>query len=126
MKEAKWKEVPVEVVDWSEEKQREFIIKDNVGFGEWGWEQIVKDWPEAADWGLEVPNWSAGHEVNQMDENDLDMSEEFDPIGLSKGLQRVVFIFDGPHEAESYLKSAGVEFKKMAMAWQANLSTQSI
>ena len=32
MKEAGWKEVPVEVVDWSEEKQREFIIKDNVGF----------------------------------------------------------------------------------------------
>jgi len=126
MKEAKWKEVPVEVVDWSEEKQREFIIKDNVGFGEWDWEVVQNDWPEAREWGLEVPAWSAGHEVNQMDENDLDLSEEFDPIGLSKGLQRVVFIFDGPDEAESYLKSAGVEFKKMAMAWQANLSTQSI
>jgi hypothetical protein len=57
MKEAKWKEIPVEVVDWSEEKQREFIIKDNVGFGDWDWEQIVKDWPEAADWGLEVPGF---------------------------------------------------------------------
>jgi hypothetical protein len=128
MKEAGWKEVPVEVVDWSEEKQREFIIKDNVGFGEWDWENLANEWDaeQLTDWGLEVPAWSAGHEVNQMDENDLDMSEEFDPIGLSKGLQRVVFIFDGPDEAESYLKSAGVEFKKMAMAWQANLSTQSI
>jgi hypothetical protein len=35
MQEAGWSEVPVQVVDWSEEKQREFIIKDNVGFGEW-------------------------------------------------------------------------------------------
>lgn len=35
MKEAGWKEVPVEIVEWDEEKQREFIIKDNVGFGEW-------------------------------------------------------------------------------------------
>ena len=31
MKEAGWKEAPVEVVDWSEEKQKEFVIKDNVG-----------------------------------------------------------------------------------------------
>jgi hypothetical protein len=61
-----------------------------------------------------------------MDENDLDMTEEFDPVGLSSGMQRVVFIFDGPNEAESYLKSLKVEFKKMAMAWQVNLSTQSI
>jgi len=29
-KEAGWKEIPVTVVDWSEDKQREFIIKDNV------------------------------------------------------------------------------------------------
>ena len=28
MKEAGWKEAPVEIVDWNEEKQREFIIKE--------------------------------------------------------------------------------------------------
>ena len=33
MQEAGWSEVPVEIVDWSEEKQREFIIKDNVDRG---------------------------------------------------------------------------------------------
>ena len=37
MKEAGWKEAPVEIVDWDEDKQRQFIIKDNVGFGEWDW-----------------------------------------------------------------------------------------
>jgi ParB-like chromosome segregation protein Spo0J len=59
MKEAKWKEVPVEVVDWSEEKQREFIIKDNVGFGEWDWENLANEWDaeQLADWGLEVPGF---------------------------------------------------------------------
>ena len=31
MNEAGWEEVPVEVVEWPEEKQKEFIIKDNVG-----------------------------------------------------------------------------------------------
>ena len=45
MKEAGWKEVPVEIVDWDEDKQRQFIIKDNVGFGEWDWEmQQYRDW----------------------------------------------------------------------------------
>jgi ParB-like chromosome segregation protein Spo0J len=59
MKEAGWKEVPVEVVDWSEEKQREFIIKDNVGFGDWDWEQLANEWEaeQLADWGLEVPGF---------------------------------------------------------------------
>jgi ParB-like chromosome segregation protein Spo0J len=57
MKEAGWKEVPVEVVDWSEEQQREFIIKDNVGFGEWDWELIANEWDaeQVVEWGLDLP-----------------------------------------------------------------------
>lgn len=31
MKEAGWKEIPVRVVDWPEDKQKEFIIKDDRG-----------------------------------------------------------------------------------------------
>ena len=57
MKEAGWKEVPIEVVDWSEQQQKEFIIKDNVGFGEWEWDMLANEW-EADDlekWGLDVP-----------------------------------------------------------------------
>lgn len=57
MKDAGWKDVPVEVVDWPEERQREFIIKDNVGFGEWDWPIIANDWPEAVEWGLDVPGF---------------------------------------------------------------------
>ena len=57
MKEAGWKQVPVEVVDWPEDKQREFIIKDNVGFGEWDWNDLANNWDsEVLDkWGLDVP-----------------------------------------------------------------------
>jgi DNA modification methylase len=57
MKEAKWKEIPVEVVDWDEAKQREFIIKDNVGFGEWDWDDLANNWDaeELDAWGLDVP-----------------------------------------------------------------------
>jgi len=60
MKEAGWKEVPIEVVDWTEEKQREFIIKDNVGFGEWDWEGLANEWDveELESWGLDIPNFN--------------------------------------------------------------------
>ena len=56
MQEAGWKEVPVKIVDWSEEKQREFIIKDNVGFGEWDWDELANTWnaEELTEWGLDV------------------------------------------------------------------------
>ena len=60
MKEAGWKECPVQIVDWPEEKQREFIIKDNVGFGEWDWEIIANEWDteQLTDWGLDIPDFT--------------------------------------------------------------------
>ena len=57
MKEAGWKEAPVAVVDWDEDKQRQFIIKDNVGFGEWDWDMLANEWDAESlgEWGLDVP-----------------------------------------------------------------------
>lgn len=54
--EAGMKEVPVDVADWSEEKQREFIIKDNISGGEWDWETLANEWDteELEEWGLTV------------------------------------------------------------------------
>ena len=57
MVEAGWKSIPVEVVNWTKEKQDEFIIKDNVGYGEWDWDTLTNEWDVEAleDWGLELP-----------------------------------------------------------------------
>jgi hypothetical protein len=120
------KELPIILADeWTEEQKAEFLIKDNVGFGEWDWNELNNDWntEQLNEWGLEVPQWAAGESVNNMSEDDLDMTEEFDPIGKASGLQRVVFIFDGSEEAESYLNNLGVKFEKRNMAWQVNLNT---
>ncbi len=61
MKEARWKEVPVQVVDWSEQQQKEFIIKDNVGFGEWEWDMLANEWDadDLEKWGLDVPGFES-------------------------------------------------------------------
>lgn len=57
MKEAGWKEAPVKIVDWPEDKQREFIIKDNVSGGEWDWSSLANEWDIELldDWGLDLP-----------------------------------------------------------------------
>lgn len=66
MQAAGWEEVPVEVVDWPEERQREFIIKDNVGFGEWDWEIIANEWPDVGGWGLDVPGFDNAGDIVEL------------------------------------------------------------
>lgn len=43
--------------DWTEEKRKEFTIKDNVGFGEWDWDALANEWDsdQLSEWGLDVP-----------------------------------------------------------------------
>ena len=44
-KEAGLKEVPIiKASELNEDQQREFIIKDNVGFGEWDWDTLANEW----------------------------------------------------------------------------------
>jgi len=42
---------------WSQEQKDEFIIKDNVGFGEWDWDILANEWNTnvLSDWGLDLP-----------------------------------------------------------------------
>lgn len=50
-------EVPVYIASWEEAKHKEFIIKDNLAFGEWDWDMLANEWDaeELDDWGLDVP-----------------------------------------------------------------------
>lgn len=57
-KEAGLKEVPIIMAsNLTEDQQMEFIIKDNVGFGEWDWEDLANNWnvDQLSMWGLDVP-----------------------------------------------------------------------
>jgi ParB-like chromosome segregation protein Spo0J len=56
--EAGFTEVPIiKASDLTEEQKAEFIIKDNVGFGEWDWEALANEWEaeQLDEWGLDVP-----------------------------------------------------------------------
>jgi site-specific DNA-methyltransferase (adenine-specific) len=60
-KEIGLKELPVILADeWTEEQKTEFLIKDNVGFGEWDWEELSSEWDtdKLDEWGLDVPDFA--------------------------------------------------------------------
>jgi DNA modification methylase len=56
-KEAGVKEIPVIITDLSDDKQKEFLIKDNTSGGEWDWDIIANEWDieQLTEWGLDVP-----------------------------------------------------------------------
>jgi len=77
MREAGWKDVPIQVVDWDEDKQRQFIIKDNVSGGEWDWEMLANEWDteELQEWGLDLPDFDNAKEL-EAEEDDYEMPDQ--------------------------------------------------
>ena len=71
IKEAGIKEINVDIVDWNEQQQKEFIVKDNVGYGEWDWDDLANNWDseELTDWGLDIPNFDSN--VLEAEEDDF-------------------------------------------------------
>lgn len=75
--EAGIKEALVDVVDWPEEKQREFVIKDNVAFGEWDWNELANTWDsvELADWGVDVITFDSSINMDEFFEDEKEQKE---------------------------------------------------
>lgn len=76
-REAGLKEIPIIVAsDLSEEQQKEFIIKDNLGFGEWDWDVLANEWNDfdLINWGLDLPKF---------DETTVDDQQEQDFVKIS-------------------------------------------
>ena len=74
LQELKYKEIPDNWVmladEWSEEKRKEFTIKDNVSFGEWDWDTLANEWnfEELTEWGLDIPNFE---KIDNLKEGDV-------------------------------------------------------
>jgi DNA modification methylase len=71
--EAGLKDVPVkQAKDLTEAQKKEFIVKDNVGYGEWDWDELANSWnvEELTDWGLDIPNF----DVNNLEAEEDDFA----------------------------------------------------
>lgn len=74
-KEAGLKEVPIiKASTLTPEQQREFIIKDNIGYGDWDWPLLNTDWDteQLSDWGLDVPEFA--DEVNDYSDKNSEIN----------------------------------------------------
>lgn len=62
--------------DLSDSEKTEFIIKDNVGFGEWDWDRLANEWDgdDLVDWGIDL--WKS-EETKQVKDLSEKLSECF-------------------------------------------------
>jgi ParB-like chromosome segregation protein Spo0J len=71
-------DVPVvQAKDLTDLQKKEFIVKDNVGYGEWDWDDLANNWDEQllTEWGLDIPNFDIIDEQEQKDLSDKIKSE---------------------------------------------------
>jgi ParB-like chromosome segregation protein Spo0J len=101
-KEIGLKEIPIIIADeWTEEQKNEFLIKDNVGFGEWDWDSLANEWDAELlnDWGLNVPEFSGDIDYSILDDEDL----EDDLLDMANGVKKAIQIeFESEHYESAY------------------------
>jgi hypothetical protein len=109
------KELPIVLADdWTQEQRDEFLIKDNVGFGEWDWDQLANEWDadKLDEWGLDVPNFDSepigddliGEEKN----NPATMKITFiSPEQLQEAENDIVELIDRKYKGAYFSVSAG-------------------
>lgn len=94
-KEAGLKEVAIiKAEDLTEEQQKQFIIKDNVGFGEWDWESLANQWAEndLTEWGINLPFWNDDMTNNENYEG-LDALSKLDKF-MNAEVKRMFLVYD--------------------------------
>jgi ParB-like chromosome segregation protein Spo0J len=75
-------ELPIIIADdWTEEQKAEFLIKDNVGFGEWDWSELQADWDveQLENWGLDVPVFEQIDNLEEGDAIEIPQSVQLEP-----------------------------------------------
>ena len=99
--EAGLKEVWIDIAEgWSEEQKAEFIIKDNVGFGDWDWDILANEWDNEKlnEWGLDVWQPETDVDYSILDEEDLNDELQDMTDGVKKAIQ---IEFEAEHYEEA-------------------------
>lgn len=123
--EAGLKEVPiVKASNLTPDQQKEFIIKDNISFGQWDWDLLANEWNdnELSDWAMDLPNYGNVdmlNEVNTGDENSEWVGmPEFETKDESL---KIIVHFDNELDREKFAQDHQLEFlKKSQTAWSTN------
>ena len=146
--EAGLKEVWIDVAEgWTEDQKQEFIVKDNVGFGEWDWDTLANEWDieMLEDWGLDIPDFAVkeleaeedDYEVPDQIETDIVIGDLFeigehrllcgdstdsDQVAKLMNGEKAYMVFTDPpygigYEYNSHKDTKGEEYLKFCEEW---------
>jgi hypothetical protein len=92
--------VPVYVAEWDELKNREFIVKDNLPFGEWDWDILANEWDAEllTEWGMDV--WLPEEEP---DLDDLIADEKEKPATMRITFDKVEHLQEAENEIQELI-----------------------
>lgn len=81
----------VKAEDLTEEQKNEFIIKDNVNFGEWDMDILANEWEtkEILTWGLDLPFYNETLNAIENDKPEIEVTTE-----ILEEHNYIVFTFD--------------------------------
>ena len=105
----------------TEEQQKEFIVKDNVGFGEWDWDILANDWDikELEDWGLD--GFPFDIDADEKDEDDYSKKIEVPKYEPKGEKPETVELFD-KEKADDFIekiKASGISKEEKAFLFMA-------
>jgi hypothetical protein len=138
LKEIGYKEIPDNWImladEWSEEKRKEFVIKDNVSFGEFDWDTLANEWDveELTEWGLDIPNFEIDEEEKEQPKklSDRFIIPPFSVLDTRVGewQDRKRYWLSIGIESELGRDSKSIKFSKMAedLAWSGQKTGISI
>lgn len=90
-----WEEVECVILE-AEGRENEFIIKDNLTYGDWTWANLVDDYQatELSDWGVELPVWYKDLETSVGEKRKKKQKKEdlFDSID-TKTKKKALYLF---------------------------------
>lgn len=113
--EAGMKEVPIVILKgFTEAEQREFVIKDNIAFGEWDFEMLANEWDveSLSDWGLDIPMPNANINLDEF----FEQGQEVESVDGKKKL-----ILEYTDEEYTLVKNALLKHGKTPEAAVFNL-----
>ena len=98
-----FKELPIILADdWTEEQKAQFLIKDNVSYGDWDWDLLANEWDVELlnDWGIDIPNFNVD-EIDYSALDDVEIDDEID--NLTANVKKAILIeFDALEYDEAF------------------------
>ena len=93
-KDAGLKEIPVLSAEHlTPEEQKQFIVKDNLSYGEWDWDFLTTDFDMTAlkDWGMDIPSFNINEIEPQVDTSIL--GNKMDKY-INNAVKQIVLYYD--------------------------------